>query len=294
MKVSIVGAGVVGSTLGAMLFEKGCEIVSITNRSSQPARALAKIVRCKKVSTSLANISPDADFLLFAVSDDALPEVVRRCSKNAKLQKMVVAHTSGVHSLDVLKPFQRHGIMVGSLHPIQSFPNTKNLRDCIKSMRGISFGVEGEGKALEMIKRIVRKLGGRPVYVPKEIKPLYHAACVFASNYVVTLLNAIAEVSGTLGFHRRWREIMLPLFTTSVENALRFSPQKALTGPIVRNDVRTIELHFKALQKFAPHLAPLYGIAGMETARVARKNGNLTTRQFQDVIRTIRQWMIAF
>lgn len=290
-KVSIVGAGVVGSTLGALLFEKGFEIVSIINRSAAPALSLAKATKCRKVSGSDADVSPDTEFLLFAVSDDVLPDVIRQCAKNSQLRKPLVAHTSGVHSIEVLKPFQRQGFMVASLHPIQSFPKTKSLRERMKSVRGIHFGVEGEGKALAMIQHIVYALGARTLVIPQGVKPLYHATCVFASNYVVTLLNAVAEASQALGFNKEWREFVLPLFTTSVGNALTTSPREALTGPIVRNDIHTIELHLGALQKFAPQLVPLYCVAGIETARIARQNGNLTTEQFRNFVSRIRRYV---
>lgn len=293
-KISIVGVGAVGSTLGALLFEKGFEIVSIVNRTAKPALALAKVVQCKKVSTSAADISPKTEMLLLAVSDDALPDSVRQCAKYVRAKRLLVVHTSGVHSLDVLTPLQRKGALVGSLHPIQSFPKTKSLRERVKSVQGISFGVEGEKKALETIQRIVRTLGGRSVVIPKGMKPLYHVACVFASNYTVTLLNAVEEAAKSLGLDHQWREMMLPLFTTTVENALKSSPREALTGPIVRNDVHTIEMHLETLQKFAPQLLPMYSVLGIETARLARHSGNLTSEQFQHLVSTIRQHVTRY
>lgn len=295
-KISIVGTGAVGSTLGVLLFEKGYTIVSIINRTAKSAIILAREVHCKKVSTSVNDLAPDTEVLIIAVSDDALEEVVQQAAKRSRLHKSVggmagkplVLHTSGVHSLDVLKPFRKRNALLGSLHPIQSFPSSKSLRERVKSIAGIHFGVEGEGKALEMVQQLVRVLGGKPVVLPKGLKPLYHAACVFSSNYIITLLNAVSETAKSLGFEQNWKEIILPLFTTTVENAMKTSPLQALTGPVVRNDARTIRLHLDALQKFAPQLVPLYTVLGVETARVARQNGRLTPEQFQEFVSMIR------
>jgi len=291
--VSIVGAGAVGTTLGMQLFEKGCTIVSIVSRSAKPARVFAKTVRCERVSTSVANLSLDTELLVFSVPDDALLGVIRRCARNSPMRwrKIFVVHTSGAYSIDVLRPLEWKGAIIGSLHPIQSFPETKSLRERVRSLEGIAFGVEGEGRGMRMVRALARLLGGKALAIPKGMKPLYHAACIFASNYVVTLLNAAREASRAAGFGRRWREIMMPLFSTSVENALRTGPREALTGPIVRNDLITIELHLDALQKFAPQLIPLYCVAGIETARVVRQGGGLTSKQFRDLIALIRPYV---
>ena len=290
-KISIVGAGAVGSTLGMLLFEHGYEIVSIVSRSRKPALSLAKAVRCRRVSTSLSGLSPGTEVLLFSVPDHALPAIVRRCARTSKLRygELVTAHTSGVYTVDVLRPMEKKGAGVGSLHPVQSFPKTKSLHERMKSVRGIYFAVEGEGKAMETVQQIVHVLGGKVLRIPKELKPLYHVACVFASNYVVALLNAVAETARAAGFDRQWREVMVPLFTTVVENALKTTPRGALTGPIVRNDLDTVKLHLEALERYAPQLIPLYSIAGIETARIARQSDMLSSGQFRRFVGLIRR-----
>ena len=58
---------------------------------------------------------------------------------------------------------------------------------------GASFAVtalDEEGHALG--ERLARDAGGHPFRIADERKPLYHAAAVFASNYVVTV-TALAE-----------------------------------------------------------------------------------------------------
>jgi predicted short-subunit dehydrogenase-like oxidoreductase (DUF2520 family) len=292
--VSLIGTGSVGSTLGLLLFKKGFTIVSLVNRSAKRALALARKVQCKKVSTSVADVAPDTELLIFAVPDDALPTVVAQTAKQARLRKPLVLHTSGVHSIDVLKPFARKGCLIGSLHPIQSFPLSQSPKELLNNVKGIHFGIEGEGKVLNHIQHLVHTLGGRSVCVPGGMKPLYHAMCVFASNYVVPVLNAVSETALPLDLGSMWKEIVLPLFTTTVENAMKTSPALALTGPIVRNDFHAVAQHLDALQKFAPQLIPLYTVLGIETARIARQNGRLTSKQFTEVVGLMRTWIKKF
>lgn len=293
-KVSIIGTGSVGSTLGLLLFEKGFTIVSLVNRTAKRARALARKVQCMRVSTSVADVAPDTELLIFAVPDDALPNIVVQTAQQARLTKPLVVHTSGVHSTDVLRPFARKGGLVGSLHPIQSFPLSRSPKELLKAVEGIHFGIEGEGKGLNHVQHLVHALGGKSVCVPKGMKPLYHAMCVFASNYVVTVLNAVSETALPLELGRIWKEIVLPLCTTTVENAMKSSPALALTGPIVRNDFHAVTLHLDALQTFAPQLLPLYTVLGIETARIARQNGLLTSKQFTEFVTLMRRRIKKF
>jgi len=293
LRVSLVGAGAVGSTLLTKLFEQGCEVVSIVSRSGKPALALAKETQCRKVSTSLTDISADTDILLIAVPDTAMAEVVRSVAsqKHLRFSRMLVVHTSGVHSTEVLKTLQRRGAAVASMHPVQSFPKSKPVRARVKSLEGIAYGVEGEAKALERVNTLVRSLGGRSVHVSKDLKPLYHAACVFASNYGIALLNAVMETCQPLEFRAQWREVMLPLFTSSVENALKSSPSEGLTGPIARGDFATVMMHLDSLQRNAPQLVPFYCAAGVETARIARTKGDLSSAQFRDLLDRLRRFI---
>ena len=53
-----------------------------------------------------------------------------------------------------------------------------------------------KAKALKPIyKGPLPDLGGKPMLVPAELKPLYHAACVISSSHLVVLLNALGELS---------------------------------------------------------------------------------------------------
>jgi predicted short-subunit dehydrogenase-like oxidoreductase (DUF2520 family) len=293
-KVSIVGTGAVGSTLGLLFFQKGYTIASLVNRTPKPALALAKEVHCKKVSTSVAGIAPETEVLIFAVLDDALSDVVKQTAKQARLRKPLVLHTSGVHTLDVLRPLENKGARIGSLHPIQSFPSARTVREFMKNLDSIHFGIEGKGKALGEVQHLVRVLGGNSVCVPNGMKPLYHALCVFSSNYIVTVLNAVSETARPLGFDHIWKEMVLPLLTTTVENAMKTSPQLALTGPVARNDLQTVALHLEALGKFAPQLLPLYTVLGIETARIARQSGRLTPEGFKEFVALMRKHIKKF
>jgi predicted short-subunit dehydrogenase-like oxidoreductase (DUF2520 family) len=83
----------------------------------------------------------------------------------------------------------------------------------------------------------------------EEDRALYHAGAAIASNYLVTLQRAAAEI---------FREVGAP------EGAVRSLMQSVidngfeLTGPIARGDWETVDRHLDALTKRKPKLEPLY------------------------------------
>ncbi|MBI3765592.1 MAG: DUF2520 domain-containing protein [Ignavibacteriales bacterium] len=69
-----------------------------------------------------------------------------------------------------------------------------------------------------------------------------------------------------------------------MENLVRQPSPPPLTGPIVRGDLLTVELHLKTLSKHAPQYLPLYTVGGIEAARIAKEHGKLSQQDFNNII----------
>lgn len=292
-KISFIGAGVVGSTLATALHLKGYKVLSIVDRNGSSALALAKTVKCDKVGVVCADISPQTEILFLTVNDDEIKKISTDLSrlKKPSVKNMLILHCSGVHTTQVLDPLKKKGALVGTMHPIQTFPQHQKLSKHLAHINGIYYGIETAAGTIRKVEKIVIDAGGRPIVIPKELKPLYHAACVFASNYMTMFLNTIWEMSRKLNLQMSWTEVFGPLMTTTMENAIKTSPASALTGPIVRGDFRTIGLHLEALARHAPQFLPLYTIGGIETARIARDHGKISNENFTEIIRTFRKFI---
>ncbi|MBI1802886.1 MAG: DUF2520 domain-containing protein [Ignavibacteriae bacterium] len=290
-KVSIIGAGTVGSVIVLALHDKGYPIVSIINRSGQSAIALAKAVKCERVSTNLNDLAASTQILIIAVSDAAIAEIAVSLAqvKRVKFKGMFVFHLSGAHTSDLLEPVRKKGAVTASIHPIQTFPRGQRLTQLRARLRGISYGIEGNQEGIKLARQIVNDLEGRAVVIPKELKPLYHIACVFASNYMMVFINTISELSKRLGFGAAWTEILGPLMTTSMENVVTQPISSVLTGPIVRKDFETLERHLDALAESAPNLLPLYTVCGIELVRLAKSSGRLTENDFTEILSIFRK-----
>jgi predicted short-subunit dehydrogenase-like oxidoreductase (DUF2520 family) len=110
-----------------------------------------------------------------------------------------------------------------------------------------------------MADRIARDLEALPLQILTEGKPLYHAAAVVASNFLVTLMGAALRLIQQAGVSPEEAFAVLnPLIEGTLANIERVGIHQALTGPVVRGDVQTVEAHIQAIADTLPELLPFY------------------------------------
>jgi predicted short-subunit dehydrogenase-like oxidoreductase (DUF2520 family) len=140
-----------------------------------------------------------------------------------------------------------------------------------EQLEGIYFSVSGEPAAITVARRLVDPLGSSVVSVPFARRPVYHAAAVFASNYLAGLIAAAGRLMTEAGIPEdEALQAILPLARGSLENLGRLGPVQALTGPVSRGDVETVRLHLRTLE---PRERALYASLGMEILALAGEAG---------------------
>jgi predicted short-subunit dehydrogenase-like oxidoreductase (DUF2520 family) len=211
-----------------------------------------------------------AGIVVLAVADDALAACVADLARAAAIVPgQVVLHLSGALTSEVLAPLGALGARAGSMHPLVAFASEPAL--AARQFRGATFALEGDLGAVALADAIVRRLGGSPVTLAPELKPLYHAGAVFASNYLVTLVAVAARLLGDAGLaEEEALAALAPLARATLENLEAVGPVAALTGPVARGDIATVRRHLMALERAD---AELYRAAGRETLRLARQAG---------------------
>jgi predicted short-subunit dehydrogenase-like oxidoreductase (DUF2520 family) len=202
--------------------------------------------------------------VFLAVPDDALSTFAGRLAETGSRIPETVAfvHLSGAQQLNVLDPLRaRHP--VGSFHPLQSFPEPRPPA----SLHGVVVGVDASSPALlRRLASLARALGARPKRVSASQRALYHAAAVFASNYVVVLLGTAVNLLELAGWSEKEATAgLLPLTEGVLANVRKRGPVRALTGPVRRGDVNTVEHHLAALAAARP---PASGEALVEQYRM--------------------------
>lgn len=185
------------------------------------------------------------EVVLLAVPDAVIPGLGREL---AKLNKITDAHTvlhlSGVMDKGVLAPLKSTGAALGSLHPLQSLRDPETAPDRIK---GAFAAVEGDDHAIEMATSLARTIGLRPIVIPSDKKPLYHAAAVIASNYLVVIAAVAERLMQEVGLsEQEAREGLGMLLAGTAANVRAMGPA-ALTGPVVRGDAETVRRNLEVL-----------------------------------------------
>ncbi|HKY06386.1 MAG TPA: DUF2520 domain-containing protein, partial [Blastocatellia bacterium] len=117
-------------------------------------------------------------------------------------------------------------------------------------------------------------IGARAFRVPTEKKALYHAAAVLASGGVVSLLSASLDmlVRCGLGPPEAGR-VVLPLVEGTVASLRSHDPARALTGPVARGDLGTVERNLRAITEDAPEYLAAYKLLGLRAVALARQAG---------------------
>jgi predicted short-subunit dehydrogenase-like oxidoreductase (DUF2520 family) len=157
------------------------------------------------------------------------------------------------------------------MHPLLSFASPRRAAERISTA---TFALAGDRRAIFAARQLVRALGARVVTLHDTDKPLYHAAAVFAANYVVANLAIACELLGRIGINEHAaRRLFTPLANGVLENVSAHGAARALSGPISRGDVTTVRAHLAALP-LASHRR-LYAALG----RVALEIAEITPSQ---------------
>jgi predicted short-subunit dehydrogenase-like oxidoreductase (DUF2520 family) len=213
--------------------------------------------------------------VIVAVRDDRIADVAERLVREQRLRReQVLLHTSGAHaSGEVLAAARPHVRGVGTWHPLVSFADPRAATEALNS---VAFGIEGDEPARAMASRLSRALGARPVFLDGASMPLYHAGAVMAANYVVALADAARALLVAAGVAPdQALPALIPLMSSVVQNLSQLGLPGALTGPVARGDVSSVEHHLRILAQRAPEMLDLYRRLGRDVLRLAREKSPL-------------------
>lgn len=205
------------------------------------------------------SIPDDADVVLFAVSDDALPRVVSAVAAQGGRPR-VWLHCSGVTPVAALRHLPGFH---GALHPLQTL---QGVREDVTALEGAIFGVAGDEPAQLQITCLVQAAGGRCLVVPDEARSAYHLAAVLAGNGVFALLHAGSQVASRAGLDAATLQSGLARLAAqsaqNAQNAAGGALSSVATGPVMRGDASTVRRHREWLRHHAAELGPLYQALG--------------------------------
>ncbi|EMT38290.1 Rossmann-like and DUF2520 domain-containing protein [Thermoanaerobacter thermohydrosulfuricus] len=276
MKIGFVGAGVVGTSLAFLLSQNGINISGFLSRNLESAKKSAEFTQ-SSVFSSYEEVITNSDVIIISTNDNSIPEVVNNLSQYKEiLKEKTFAHLSGALNLEVLNPLKDENNFIMVLHPIQTCPSVSSALELLPKSY---FTLEGDEKAVEIGKEIVNKISGKYIVLNNIVRPLYHAACVVASNYLVALSKFSLLLLKESGFpFENYPDALIPLMEGTLKNIKEKGTTDALTGPIARGDVNTVKLHLENIKD--PSLEELYKSLGKLTLEIAYEKGSFNNEKY--------------
>lgn len=286
MKIGFIGAGKVGNSIGCYLKKNNIEIVGYYSRSTTSAQKAAQRTK-SNTFYDINTLASKSDLIFITTPDDVIKDTANNLSKTSlDWNEKIFCHMSGVHNSNILLPLNKKGATICSLHPILSFAD---IDSAVSALKSTPFTLEGKGTKLDTIKEILNHCGNPWTEISTENKTLYHISTCMLSNYLVTLLNTSFDMLSSIGFSDEdLIEFTKPLIEGTVANILNVGTGKALTGPISRGDVGTLEKHLNKLNDCTENWQEIYTVLAKQTIELAANENRidrLTKSKLMEVLK---------
>lgn len=281
--VGIIGAGKVGLALGLYLFTQEPLIVTgFYSRTASDATYAAKRTNTKHYDT-MEELVGHNDVILITTPDDAIPTVWSQLQK-LPLAGKIIGHCSGSLSSHIFLDSTTKQVDCCSLHPLLAIANKD---DAYRSLGGAFFTLEGSPHATNLFAECLKAHGNAYKILSSADKRAYHLATVYMSNLMLVLGHIALDLLTPYGFsEEEARQALTCLSQQNLNNFLARGAGEALTGPIERNDVKTVEGHLAATATpETVHIQKLYAELSRELVTLAKKkHPERDYRQIEDAL----------
>ena len=286
--LNIIGCGRAGRTFARLFAQSHAFLVQdLLDINATAARACAQFADAGSPVRRMADLRP-AQVWLISTPDGAIVDTVGDLVAADRIATgNLVVHLSGATpSIDMVAAIER-GAHAGSFHPLKTFADPGYAAG---SFAGTYVALEGDKKALKVLRVALRKIGARVFEIAPEDKALYHAGSVMVCNYLTALLEAGVRCYESAGIRLETAyKLMEPLVRETVDNVFRVGTVRALTGPIARGDDAVVARQITALQGVDRRLAVLYRELGHVALELARSQGAAEPRSLAKVARALRE-----
>ena len=285
MKIGFVGAGRAGCSLGKYFTTKAAQAdVTVTGYNSiveEEARWAAEFTG-SSVFERIEDVIAASDAIILSTPDGAIKKVWDTIDKKNLTGKMI-CHLSGSLSSDAFSGIDTYGGYAISIHPMFAFSNKDSVYQQLDS---VSFTLEGHPYAVNAWQQLLDALGNRSVVIDQAKKPKYHAAASILSNQVVAVLATGYELLEECGFsEKEARTFSAALVRDNVEHVIADGCVSALTGPIERGDVGTVQKH---LQELNDTQKEMYRVCGSKLLELAgSKNPQTDYAALESVLKEV-------
>lgn len=233
MKLILLGSGNLATHLSVALQQSGHDILQVFSRTKASSSTLANKLNVP-YTVDIKSVRDDADVYIYAISDDAISELV----KHDFGRDAIHVHTAGSVSIEV---FEGKKLNYGVFYPLQSFSKNKAV-----DFKEIPLFIEGNNPEVEHVLMDLAQTISQQVYkLDSEKRLQMHIAAVFVSNFVNYLYNIGEQI---VNFADLPFAVLHPLIEETAQKIKTLSPHDAQTGPARRMDSTVIAKHLEALK----------------------------------------------
>lgn len=244
MKFGFIGAGKVGFSLGKYLADNNQTVVGYYSEFKEDAIEAAEFTGSKTYST-IERLVKDSDVLFLTVTDGMIKAVWNQI-EDTDIRGKIICHTSGALSSEVFSDISKRGGFGFSIHPLFAVSDKYHS---YKELSGSYFTIEGSKEKIEDMKTLFESFGNTVCIISKEDKVKYHGAAAISSNLVIGLIGLSEQLLVECGFDKESaHNALVPIIKGNVEHIINDGYEKALTGPIERNDIETVKKHLAVLE----------------------------------------------
>ena len=278
--VSVIGPGALGGAVIDFLRNKSLlfTLHSVWGRSAKDSYFYSTESKAQPQKDF-----PDKDedlgrLILITIPDEQISVVAEKLyDEKIDWSSRTVVHMSGSLSHLELNNLRKAGAQTCSLHPLQTF----SKGDAADRFSGIWFTLQGEESCNLMMQNLVTETGAHLKKMTAEQKKSMHLAAVFASNYLVSLMNVVEQITHSNNIEDGL-EMLNPIILQTVENIFTRGTEQSLSGPIARGDESTVKNHLQQMGHDTD-LARLYKYLGKSALTIAQKNGRITAQEFDKI-----------
>lgn len=280
MKLNFIGCGKLGRSIAKLLISHtDCELTGVMNQSLESGQSAVDFIGtgtafesttnlhgASTSSASLCSLESDNDIICIGTGDEQIEAI---CQTLSFEPGQIVIHFSGALPSSILQSAKDQGALIASVHPIKSFADPELA---VNSFDETPVSFEGDKKALTVLIPLFEQCGAKCSIIDSSHKMRYHAACVMATNYLVTLNHisrTVFEAAGMDYDHAASTTSKIMADTlTNINNIV--DSKKALTGPIARGEKDIIQQHIETLTEL--NLADAYKALATETLNLTDHN----------------------
>lgn len=277
-RIGFIGAGKVGFSLGRYFKEHHMDVSGYYSRNPSSAKAAAQFTQTQFFD-KLEYVVGESE-VIFTTVPDTMISVVWEQLKQHQIKEKIVCHCSGALTSDIFSDMDVFQVYGYSIHPLfaihDHFNSYKELSKCL-------FTIEGNEKYLAYFKVLFEEIGNTVQIIPKQEKVRYHMAAAMASNLMIALVHICNTQFELCGFTAEGaRKALTPILLSNMQHIIEDGCVSALTGPLERCDIGTIQKHLEVLKGNEKEVYKTLSRALIEVAK--QKNPERHYDQMEEVL----------